>query len=131
MRPIGLAVERSGGDLQQDPTRGQPVLADEEQVVADEGDHGHGAGMLDDVAHVAAAIGIFDGVDAEGHVVAAVDDPRLDDGLVQAFFGHRRSIPAARSRRPLGARADAPLRRRRSHVRPGPPSHFVRRSGFR
>jgi hypothetical protein len=57
-------------------------LPDEEDSVGVvERDYRDGAGMTRDLALRARAVGSLDRVDAEGQVVAFVDDPALDDPL--------------------------------------------------
>ena len=79
--------------------------------------------MLDDIALVSAAVRVLDRVHAKRDVRPAVDDARLDEGLMEVVVTHewehtgtpRVTIPAA----------DGPM------ADPGPLSHSIRPSGFR
>src|SRR3990172_8955079 len=93
-RTVGAAVERSGGDLEQGAPGRRAELADEEQVLAVERDNGDRPGMVHDLALVATAAGVLDGVDAEGDEAAAVHDALLDGRLAQVVVGHVPSITA-------------------------------------
>jgi hypothetical protein len=43
--------------------------------------------MAGDIPLAAASVGALDGVDAEGQVVAAMEDPRRDDALLERVGG--------------------------------------------
>jgi hypothetical protein len=77
-----IDVERPGRNLEQHAAGRQPELADHEDAIGVvDREHRHGAGMPDDVTLAARAVGPLDRVDAELHVVALVDHPRIDDAL--------------------------------------------------
>jgi hypothetical protein len=78
----GVAIEGAGRDLQQDATRGQTELADEQEtILVVEGEDGDRSRMTGDVAFRARAVRALDSVDAEGQVATLVDDARPDDAF--------------------------------------------------
>ena len=66
-------------------------------VVAEERDDADGPGVLDDLARVPPAVGVLDGVDAEGDEATAVQDAPVDRRLDEVFVAHPRSIRRLRA----------------------------------
>ena len=95
-RILSVVKPLMGGDLEQDSARSKSVLAHQEQVAAVEGHHSNGSRMLHDIPLVSAAVRVLDGVHAKRDVRPAVDDARLDQGLMEVVITHRRSIPGRR-----------------------------------
>jgi hypothetical protein len=126
-RPRRLVdVERAGRDLEQQPLGRTPPLADEEELaVGVDGDDRDRSRMAGDVALGAAAVGPLDRVDPELEVVAAMEDPPLDDALgevgVRRRAGRRRGRDRAGRAGPIGSLGQAATVSR-SEVRLAPDS---------
>ncbi len=146
-RAVGSGVERPGRDLEEDAPGRRAVLANEEDAIGVvEGDDRHCAGVADDVALAVGPVGELDRVGPEGEVVAAVEDPGIDDALVQMVggvvgkdlgdhwvgSGHPRTIgrdprPGGRGSRPQAL--DRPAASRAASGSGGPVEEAVARLG--